>query len=138
MSAQNQLTLLGNVGGENTIRQSTNDEGKVTVISFSFAVNEWRYNKATNQKERMTDFHNAQAFGYVAGRLAQFVEQGQGLLLQGRLYKDQYTNSEGEQRTAYGIEVEDFALVGGGGRGASQDAEESDASSGLEEDEFPF
>jgi len=134
MSADNTLVLLGNVGSEETIRSFQNDEGKTTVVSFSLAVTEYRYNSETKQNEKMTDWHNAKAYGYVAGRIEQFVQKGQRLLLTGRLYKETY-KKDGEDRQAYGIEIEDFTLVSGG-----SDRKDKPVSppADYEENEFPF
>ena len=140
MSAANQLTLLGNVGGANTIRTHQNNDGEVDVISFSLAVTEFRYNRDTKQNEKMTDWHTAKALGFNAKRIARFVEQGQKLLLKGRLYKETY-EKDGETRIAFGIEVEDFELISGGSRSGSDapagESQTSDPDSD-EEDEFPF
>ena len=136
MSANNNLTLFGNVGGEQSIRTLENDEGKVSVLSFSLAVNEWRYNPETKQNEAMTDWHTIKAFGFVANRLARFVQPGQKLLLLGRLNKETY-EKDGETRTTYNMQVEDFTLISGGRDNGSSD-ESSEPVAELEDGEFPF
>lgn len=135
MSAENHLQFLCNVGSADAIRVIENDEGKPSIVSFSIAVTEYRYNKETKAKENLTDWHKATAFGFVAQRIARFVEQGQKFLLVGRLAKDEY-EKDGEKRYDYFIQVEDFAPISSGGGGSRSSEEVS--SPVLDDDEFPF
>jgi len=106
---ENKVSMLGNVGSTDQIKVITGQDGKVSLVSFSLAVTEYRWNPATKQKEKMTDWWTVKAFGFVAPRVAQFIEQGTRLLVGGRMAQDAWEDNEGNKRRSYYVELQDFA-----------------------------
>ena len=135
MSAENRLSLLGNIGSADSIRVIDGEDGP-SVVSFSLAVTEYRYNPETKQNEKMTDWHKATAFGFMAKRIVRFVEQGQRILLHGRLAKEKY-EYEGQDRWDYFCQIEDFAPLSSRSEGDAVPAS-AVAEANIDEDEFPF
>lgn len=140
MSAENRLSLLGNIGASDSIRVIDGEDGSSpSVVSFSIAVTEYRYNPETKQNEKMTDWHKATAFGFMAKRIVRFVEQGQRILVHGRLAKEEY-EKDGQKRYDYFCQIEDFAPLSSRSDGDAVPAGQVAGANvqEMDEDEFPF
>ena len=85
----NSIILIGNVGWIGDYYDE--GDGKTAKISFSVACNKW---SPGMKEEPEPDWFNVTAWGKTASRLAEKIEKGQRLMIQGtmRSYKDKEGN----------------------------------------------
>ena len=93
----NVVCLLGRLTADPELRYTPN---QVAVTNFSLAVDR-RY--APQGQERQTDFINIVAWRQTAEFVTKYFRKGQRMALQGTLQVRQYTDKEGNKRTAYDV-----------------------------------
>ena len=91
----NVVCLLGRLTGEPELRRTQND---VAVTSFCVAVDRAYQPKG---QERQTDFINVVAWRNTAEFICRYFHKGQRIALNGSLQSRQYTDKEGNKRTAW-------------------------------------
>ena len=107
MRTINQSTKLGFVGAKPELR-ATN--GGVPVATFSLATSErWTDDAGQNQEE--TTWHRCVAFGKPAEIVAQLVDKGSLVYVQGRDQKRGYVDRDQVQRVAHEIVIESFSVM---------------------------
>lgn len=96
----NVICLLGRLTADPELRHTQN---QVPVTSFSVAVDR----RFTPQgQERQADFINCVAWRQTAEFVTKYFRKGQRIALQGSLQARQYTDKEGNKRTAYEVVVD--------------------------------
>ena len=116
----NVICLLGRLTADPEERVTTNG---TAVTSFTVAVDR-RY--TPQGQERQTDFINCVAWRQTAEFVAKYFRKGQRIALQGSLQARQYTDKDGNRRTAYEVVVDNVYFAesksasGGAARGDSQ------------------
>lgn len=111
----NVVCLLGRLTGDPELRRTQTD---VAVTSFCVAVDRAYQPKG---QERQTDFINVVAWRGTAEFICRYFHKGQRIALNGSLQSRQYTDKEGNKRTAYEVVVDNafFAESKREGSGAS-------------------
>ena len=100
----NNIVLLGRLTKDADIRST--QSGKV-VASFTLAVDR----PYTQNGKREADFIACQIWGKSAEVLGKSVYKGQRILLEGRLQIRQYTDKNGNKRTAAEVVAERFEFI---------------------------
>lgn len=100
----NNIVLLGRLTKDAEIRST--QSGKV-VASFTLAVDR----PYTQNGKREADFIACQIWGKSAEVLGKSVHKGQRVLLEGRLQIRQYTDKNGNKRTAAEVVAERFEYI---------------------------
>lgn len=100
----NNIVLLGRLTKDADIRST--QSGKV-VASFTLAVDR----TYTQNGKREADFIACQIWGKSAEVLGKSVHKGQRILLEGRLQIRQYTDKNGNKRTAAEVVAERFEFI---------------------------
>lgn len=100
----NNIVLLGRLTKDADIRST--QSGKV-VASFTLAVDR----PYTQNGKREVDFIACQIWGKSAEVLGKSVHKGQRILLEGRLQIRQYTDKNGNKRTAAEVVTERFEFI---------------------------
>ena len=100
----NNIVLLGRLTKDADIRST--QSGKV-VASFTLAVDR----PYTQNGKREVDFIACQIWGKSAEVLGKSVHKGQRILLEGRLQIRQYTDKNGNKRTAAEVVAERFEFI---------------------------
>ncbi|MGI6264984.1 MAG: single-stranded DNA-binding protein [Acutalibacteraceae bacterium] len=110
----NVVCLLGRLTADPELRRTQTD---VAVTSFSVAVDRAYQPKG---QERQTDFINVVAWRGTAEFICRYFHKGQRIALNGSLQSRQYTDKEGNKRTAYEVVVDNayFAESRNAGAGA--------------------
>jgi single-strand DNA-binding protein len=104
----NEATLIGYVGKKPESRTLPNGRA---VTSFSLATSErWRDKESGEQREQ-TEWHSCQAFGRQAEIVAQFVNKGDLLMVQGRIQTRKWQDKEGNDRYTTEIQVQNVRLM---------------------------
>lgn len=100
----NNIVLLGRLTKDADIRST--QSGKV-VASFTLAVDR----PYTQNGKKEADFIACQIWGKSAEVLGRSVHKGQRILLEGRLQIRQYTDKNGNKRTAAEVVTERFEFI---------------------------
>ena len=100
----NNIVLLGRLTKDADIRST--QSGKV-VASFTLAVDR----PYTQNGKRRVDFIACQIWGKSAEVLGKSVHKGQRILLEGRLQIRQYTDKNGNKRTAAEVVADRFEFI---------------------------
>lgn len=96
----NVVCLLGRLTSDPELRRTQSD---VAVTSFCVAVDRAYQPKG---QERQTDFINMVAWRSTAEFICRYFHKGQRIALNGSLQSRQYTDKEGNKRTAYEVVVD--------------------------------
>ena len=100
----NSIVLMGRLTKDADIRST--QSGKV-VASFTLAVDR----PYTQNGKKEADFIACQIWGKSAEILGKSVHKGQRVLLEGRLQIRQYTDKNGNKRTAAGVVTDRFEFI---------------------------
>lgn len=123
----NSLTIAGVLGKDAEVRYLPDGS---PVANFSVA--------DSQGKTKPTIWWSAQLFGKRAETLSQYLVKGQSVTISGVVTQREYTDKEGQKRTAQNVNVNEVALQGGR-KDSEQKPAQADASGfdGME-DSIPF
>ena len=128
----NNLTIAGVLGKDPELKQVGQDQ----VLSFTVA--------DSQGKEKPTLWWNCQMWGKRATTLQQYMAKGQKVTVSGNIQMREYTDKDGNKKTAMDVRVNDVALQGGGEQQSpkaapSKPARQASAPSGFDIDsDCPF
>lgn len=131
----NHIVLVGRLVADPELRQT---QDGTPVTSFRIAVNR---PKGRNGQEQ-TDFFGVSVWRQRAEIAAKYLQKGKPVLVSGRLQIREYTDREGNKRTAVEVTADDFQFMdsrpadNGGGSRPPAPAPAQHASSELPEYEF--
>ncbi len=97
----NVICLLGRLTADPELRHT---QSQIPVTSFSIAVD--RAYQPKGQEQRQADFINIVAWRQTAEFICRYFHKGQRIALQGSLQSRQYTDKDGNKRTAYEVVAE--------------------------------
>ncbi len=97
----NSVCLLGRLTADPELRQT---QSQIPVLSFTIAVD--RAFQPKGQEQRQADFINLVAWRQTAEFISRYFHKGQRIAVQGSLQSRQYTDKEGNKRTAYEVVVD--------------------------------
>jgi single-strand DNA-binding protein len=97
----NNLTIAGVLGKDPELKQVGQDQ----VLSFTVA--------DSQGKEKPTLWWNCQMWGKRATTLQQYMAKGQKVTVSGSIQMREYTDKNGDKKTAMDVRVNDVALQGG-------------------------
>lgn len=120
----NSVTLLGNLTRDPELRTTTSGQ---SVASFSLAVNRSWKGSDGEQKEAV-DFFDCVAWGKAGEIIAQYMQKGRPLLVNGRLSSRSW-EQDGQKRNKVEVTVEDFNFIGDGRGGDNSGSSSSSKSS---------
>ncbi len=101
----NKATLIGNVGKDPESRTI----GETQVCNFSLATTRRFKDKDGN---KVTDWHNIQAWGKTAELIQQYVKKGDKIAIEGEIQYREY-EKDGVKRLAVNINCSDVEFLGG-------------------------
>jgi single-strand DNA-binding protein len=84
-------------------------QGGMAVANFSIAVDR----RFKRDGEPTADFFNCVAFSKTAEFVEKYFSKGSGILIEGHLQNDEYTNKDGQKVTATKIYVDQVDFMGG-------------------------
>lgn len=133
--ALNNVSLMGRLVADPELRIVGED---IPVASFRIAVDRDRKNR---DGERETDFINISAWRSTANFVSQYFVRGDMIAVKGRIQTRQYTDKEGNNRTAVDVIAEDVYFGGAkkdGGTAPTHSAAQNDAPMSMDDDSLPF
>lgn len=86
------------------------------VCTLKLAHNERVTNSRTGEMESRPLFFQATAWGKQAETLAQYLERGAEIYLEGKFRPSLWTDRNGQERVTFGIQITDFSFTGGSPR----------------------
>jgi len=130
----NSITIAGVLGKDPELKQVGQDQ----VLSFTVA--------DSQGKEKPTLWWNCQMWGKRAATLQQYMAKGQKVTVTGNVQMREYTDKNGDKKTAMDVRVNDVALQGGNEQtpkaapAKQAPARQAPASSGFDDmsDDVPF
>jgi single-strand DNA-binding protein len=108
MASFNKVILAGNLTRDPEV--STTASG-LTICKFGMASTR-KYKTAAGLPKEDTTFVDIDAFGKAADVIAKYMVKGRPMLVEGRLKLDQWTTTEGQQRSKLGVVLEQFQFLG--------------------------
>lgn len=112
------INVLGRLT-HNPVLHYTNSGTPVCTIKL--AQNERVKNTRTGEHESRPTFFKATAWGKQAETLAQYLERGAEIYLEGKFRPEAWTDRNGKERVTFGIQVTQFNFTGGSKREAPKD-----------------
>lgn len=117
----NRVNLIGRLVADPEIRYT---QSGLPVVNIRIAVDR---NYKNSAGERETDFIRCVAWRKAAELINQYCSKGYMIAVEGALRMNKYQTKEGENRTTYEVEIENFQFLdrGGSGGGANQNYDQS-------------
>lgn len=118
----NKVILMGNLTRDPETRTTG---GGQSVTSFSLAVNRsWK--GSDGQQQESVSYIDCVAWGKTGEIIAQYMQKGRALLVNGRLDQSSWDDKEtGKKRSKIEVVVEDFNFVGGNDGGSDGGSRQS-------------
>jgi single-strand DNA-binding protein len=138
MSSLNQVSLIGNVGRKPELRFASSG---YSVAHFSVATNDAWIDKGGHRRER-TEWHRIVAWGGLADTVAEHLDGGRQVHVQGVLRTRDWNDSSGLKRTVTEVHATRVLFLGGkppaneSTEPLEPPAEETDAN--VAENDIPF
>tara|TARA_Y100001937_G_C7097776_1_gene320971 strand:- start:1140 stop:1490 length:351 start_codon:yes stop_codon:yes gene_type:complete len=108
MSSVNKVVLIGNLGRDPEIRQTS--AGR-TLARFSLATSERWTDREGNRQER-TEWHNVKAWGSLGEQCERFLRAGRKVYVEGRLESREMTDQQtGQDRRFWDIVAEEVIFL---------------------------
>ena len=119
----NKVTLLGNLGKDPEVKFLPSGQA---VANFGIATTDRIKDKASDQWQDRTEWHNVTAYGRTAEIVRDYVKKGNKLYIEGRLTTRSWDDKEtGKKVYRTEIVVNELVLLSGRGEGAGDGASAS-------------
>ena len=134
----NRVVISGNLTRDSELRATA---GGMAVLNLGIAVNDRRKNSQSGEWEDYANFINCVMFGSRAEAIAQYLQKGAKVAIEGKLRYSAWESQQGEKRSKVEVVVDEIEFMssrgeGGGGGGRTFAAPETpDLPS---DDEIPF
>jgi single-strand DNA-binding protein len=128
----NKIMLIGNLGKDPDM--SYTPAGKA-VTKFSLAVNRRSKDRETGERREETTWFNIVGWDQLAETMNTYLHKGSKVYIEGRMTSRDYTDKEGNKRTAWEVTASDMQMLDT--KGANQGGD-PDASGASTPDEIPF
>ncbi len=102
----NRIVLMGRLTADPEVKQT---QSGISQLNFSVAVER---NKANRDGTRQTDFIPCQAWRQTADFIGKYFRKGSMIAIDGSLQSHQYTDQQGNNRTAYQVVAEQVSFAG--------------------------
>ena len=110
MASYNRVIVAGNLTRDPELKRTQKGTG---VCNFTIATNRKWKDPDGNTKEETT-FVDVDAWGRGAETIAQYLKKGGGILVEGRLSMNEWTDKKsGEKRSKIIVTMEQFTFIGG-------------------------
>jgi single-strand DNA-binding protein len=143
MSGVNKVILVGNLGGDPTMRYTPNG---TAVVNFNVATTEKFTNKA-GERESRTEWHRVVAWSKLAEICNEYLKKGKQVYIEGRLQTRSWEDQSGQKKYTTEVVANSMVMLGRAGDtpmdvpSQSQDfpAEEAGAAAQTgDDDDLPF
>ena len=122
MGSLNKVLLIGNLGKDPELRYTPDG---LAILKFSIATSEYFNDKSGNKSEKTT-WHNIVAFGKMGQTLANYLNKGKQVCVEGRINNRSYDDKDGNKKYISEIVATNIVLLGAKGGGAGTEAADAD------------
>lgn len=139
----NKVFLMGNLTRDPELRHTPSNQ---PVANIGLAINR-RYRTAGGESREETTFVDCEAWGRTAETMAQYLQKGRPVFVEGRLKLDTWQDRDsGQNRSKLKVVIDNFQFIdskgGDGPSGGGQPSGARSSSGGgyepIEEDDIPF
>ena len=123
MGSLNKVLLIGNLGKDPELRYTPDG---LAILRFSIATTEYFNDKSGSKNERTT-WHNIVVFGKMGQSIANYLNKGKQVFIEGKINNRSYDDKEGNKKYITEIVATNIVLLGakgGGGSGSGAEAAE--------------
>ena len=106
----NKMILLGRLGQDPEIRSTASG---TQVANLSIATTEVGAKDASGNREEVTEWHKAVAFGKTAEIIGQYLSKGSQIYIEGRLQTRKWQDQSGADRYSTEIVINEMQFIGG-------------------------
>ena len=128
MGSLNKVLLIGNLGKDPELRYTPDG---LAILRFSIATTEYFNDKSGSKNERTT-WHNIVVFGKMGQSIANYLNKGKQVFIEGKINNRSYDDKEGNKKYISEIVATNIVLLGargGAGSGAEIAPEDNRAES---------
>ena len=111
MGSLNKVLLIGNLGKDPELRYTPDG---LAILKFSMATTERFTNKSGNKSEKAV-WHNIVAFDKMGQTLANYLNKGKQVFVEGRINNRSYDDSDGNKKYITEIIANNIVLLGSKG-----------------------
>jgi single-strand DNA-binding protein len=122
MGSLNKVLLIGNLGKDPELRYTPDG---LAILKFSIATSEYFNDKSGNKSEKTT-WHNIVLFGKMAQNLANYLNKGKQVFVEGRINNRSYDDKDGNKKYISEIIATNIVLLGAKGGGGGAEAADAD------------
>ena len=122
MGSLNKVLLIGNLGKDPELRYTPDG---LAILKFSIATSEYFNDKSGNKSEKTT-WHNIVLFGKMAQNLANYLNKGKQVFVEGRINNRSYDDKDGNKKYITEIVATNIVLLGAKGGGGGTEAADVD------------
>ncbi len=127
MGSLNKVLLIGNLGKDPELRYTPDG---LAILKFSIATSEYFNDKSGNKSEKTT-WHNIVAFGKMGQTLANYLNKGKQVFVEGRINNRSYDDKDGNKKYISEIVATNIVLLGAkGGAGSGAEITEEGGAAG--------
>ncbi|MCL4497160.1 MAG: single-stranded DNA-binding protein [Deltaproteobacteria bacterium] len=128
MGSLNKVLLIGNLGKDPELRYTPDG---LAILRFSIATTEYFNDKSGSKNERTT-WHNIVVFGKMGQSIANYLNKGKQVFIEGKINNRSYDDKEGNKKYITEIVATNIVLLGakGGAGSGAEIAEEGGAAGG--------
>lgn len=117
MANYNKVILIGNLTRTPELRFT---KGGKAWVKFSVAVSQ-KYKSGEGADVERVDYFDVSGFGGQAETVAQFLDKGSPILVEGRLTQDKWEDKEGKTQTKVSVTMRRFSFLPGKRRGDEEE-----------------
>jgi len=117
MASLNRVTIIGNLGADPEVRQTTSGD---SVTSIRVACTETWTDKASGQKKESTEWVNVTFYRKLAEIAGKYLKKGSQVYVEGRMKTDKFTDKNGVEKYSTKVEASEMKMLGGKGEAQPQ------------------
>jgi len=108
MGSLAKVILIGNLGRDAELKKTPSG---TSVLEFSIATNE-RWNDREGNSQEHTQWFRVSLWGRRADALAQYLQKGKQVYVEGKLRARTYQGNDGQTRVSLDVRADDIQLLG--------------------------
>ncbi|MDA8273058.1 MAG: single-stranded DNA-binding protein [Deltaproteobacteria bacterium] len=122
MGSLNKVLLIGNLGKDPELRYTPDG---LAILRFSIATTEY-FNDKSGSKQERTTWHNIVVFGKMGQSIANYLNKGKQVFIEGKINNRSYDDKEGNKKYITEIVATNIVLLGAKGAGGGGAAGENE------------
>ena len=108
MSSVNKVILIGNVGGDPTIK----DTPTTKIAKFALATTDSWTDKASGEKKHVTEWHRIVTFNKLAELVETYVRKGMLIYIEGKFRTEKWDDTDGQKHYETTVVAAEMKFLG--------------------------